>query len=148
MVLLEARDGAHWDAEKIGLSPPPIETPEGWLIVYHGVRQTAFGSIYRLGMALLDRDDPGVILRRGDEWVFGPEEPYELMGDVPNVVFPGGVIANLATDELRMYYGAADSSVAVATAKVSELLEWLLNCPPHPTRMRAGEHGHMQQGER
>jgi predicted GH43/DUF377 family glycosyl hydrolase len=148
MVLLEARDGAYWDAGKIGLSPPPIETSEGWLVIYHGVRQTASGAIYRLGLALLDRDDPGVILRRGEEWVFGPEEPYELMGDVPNVVFPGGVVVNPATDELRMYYGAADSSVAVATAKVSELLEWLLNCPPHPPRMRAGEHGHMQLGDR
>jgi len=134
MVLMEAREGALWDAGKIGLSPPPIETSEGWLIIYHGVRNTAAGAIYRLGLALLDRDDPCVVLRRGEEWVFGPEESYELMGDVPNVVFPGGVVVDSASDELRMYYGAADTCVAVATAKVSELVEWLFTCcpPPHP----------------
>jgi predicted GH43/DUF377 family glycosyl hydrolase len=150
MLLLEARDGAFWDAGKIGLSPPPIETSEGWLIIYHGVRHTPAGAIYRLGLALLDRDDPRVILRRGEEWVFGPEEPYELMGDVPNVVFPCGVVVDAATDELRMYYGASDTCVAVATAKVSELLEWLLTCCPPPAwRLRAGEHdGHLQLSDR
>ena len=149
MVLFEARDGAYWDAGKIGLSAPPIETSEGWLIIYHGVKLTASGSIYRLGLALLDLDDPGVVLRRGDEWVFGPEESYELMGDVPNVVFPCGVVVNSAADELRMYYGAADTCVAVATAKVSELLEWLLTCcPPLSPKRRAGEHGRMQIGDR
>ena len=88
MVLLEARDGSHWDARKIGLSPPPIETPAGWLIIYHGVRNTPAGAIYRLGLALLDIENPAIVLRRGDEWVFRPTAPYELMGDVPNVVFP------------------------------------------------------------
>jgi predicted GH43/DUF377 family glycosyl hydrolase len=147
MVLFEARDGSYWDAGKIGLSPPPIETSEGWLIIYHGVRHTPAGAIYRLGLALLDHDDPCTVLRRGEEWVFGPEEPYELMGDVPNVVFPCGVVVDDAIDELRMYYGASDTCVAVATAKVSELLEWLLTCcPPHPPRLRAGEHGHLQLG--
>jgi predicted GH43/DUF377 family glycosyl hydrolase len=145
MVLLEARDGAFWDAGKIGLSPPPIETVEGWIIIYHGVRHTPAGGIYRLGLALLDREDPRVILRRGEEWVFGPEEQYELTGDVPNVVFPCGVVVD--EDELRMYYGASDSSVAVATAKVSELLEYLLiRCPPHPKRRRAGDHDQLQPG--
>jgi predicted GH43/DUF377 family glycosyl hydrolase len=146
MLLLEARDGAFWDAGKIGLSPPPIETSEGWIIIYHGVRHTPAGAIYRLGLALLDRDDPCVILRRGEEWVFGPEEPYELMGDVANVVFPCGVVVDDATDELRMYYGASDTCVAVATAKVSELLEWLFTCAPcAPAGRRAGEHdGHLQ----
>lgn len=148
MLLLEARDGAYWDAGKIGLSAPPIETSEGWLIIYHGVKQTASGSIYRLGLALLDRDDPGVILRRGEDWVFGPEEPYELMGEVPNVVFPCGVVVNCASDELRMYYGAADTCVAVATAKVSELLEWLFTYPPHRAQRRAGEHGLLLLGDR
>lgn len=130
MVLMEAREGAFWDAGKIGLSPPPIETDEGWLIIYHGVRNTPAGAIYRLGLALLDRDDPSIVLRRGEEWVFGPEEPYELMGDVPNVVFPCGVVVDAESDEMRMYYGASDTCVAVATAQVSELLEWLRTCCP------------------
>ena len=64
-VMLEARSGGWWDANKIGLSPPPIETDEGWLVLYHGVRETASGSIYRIGMALFDNDDPGRCIRRG-----------------------------------------------------------------------------------
>ena len=64
-------------ANEFGLSPPPLETSEGWLILYHGVRETVGGSIYRLGLALLDREDPTCVLRRTGQWIFGPEEPYE-----------------------------------------------------------------------
>lgn len=124
-VALEARRGAWWDANKIGLSPPPVETPEGWLIIYHGVRMTPAGCLYRLGLALLDLETPCRVIRRGDEWVFGPHAPYERVGDVGDVVFPCGVTHNEATGELRMYYGAADTSIALATANVSELLYWL-----------------------
>jgi predicted GH43/DUF377 family glycosyl hydrolase len=124
-VALEARRGAWWDANKIGLSPQPIETPEGWLIIYHGVRQTPAGCLYRLGLALLDLEDPVKVIRRGDEWIFGPDEPYERVGDVGDVVFPCGVTVNRETDELRIYYGAADTSIAIASGKVSELLDWL-----------------------
>ena len=141
MVMLEARDGAFWDARKIGLSPPPIETPEGWLIIYHGVRNTPAGGIYRLGLALLDLEHPATVLRRGEEWVFGPSAPYELAGDVPNVVFPCGTVMDDASGTLRMYYGAADSCVAVATADVRELVDWLTtHCPPEEQFLRAGEH--------
>lgn len=145
MVLMEARSGAYWDAGKIGLSPPPIETPEGWLIIYHGVRQTPAGAIYRLGLALLDLDDPRQVIRRGEEWVFRPEEPYEMMGDVADVVFPCGTTFDPAHDELRMYYGAADTCIALATAKLSDLLGWLRtqDSSTAPTRRagrgRAGE---------
>jgi predicted GH43/DUF377 family glycosyl hydrolase len=124
-VVLEARRGAWWDANKIGLSPQPLETPEGWLIIYHGVRMTPAGCLYRLGLALLDLEEPCQVIRRGDEWVFGPDAPYERVGDVGDVVFPCGVAHNEATGELRMYYGAADTSIALATANVSELLDWL-----------------------
>ena len=89
---MHARRGAWWDANKIGLGPPPLETPEGWLILYHGVRVTAGGCLYRLGLALLDLEDPCRVLRRSDEWVFGPETPYERQGDVNGVVFPCGWI--------------------------------------------------------
>ena len=74
-LLLEARDGAWWDAGKIGLGPPPLETAEGWLVMYHGVHLTGDGPLYRVGLALLDLDDPRVLLRRSDEWVFGPSAP-------------------------------------------------------------------------
>ena len=76
-VMLEARRGGWWDANKIGLCSPPIETAKGWLTIYHGVRQTASGSIYRLGLALFDLEKPEVCLQRGDSWMFGPEAPYE-----------------------------------------------------------------------
>ena len=122
-VLLPCRKGGWWDANKIGLSPPPLLTDEGWLLMYHGVRQTIAGGIYRLGLALLDAKDPRRVLRRADEWVFGPEEVYERQGDVADVVFPCGWV--LEGDELRLYYGAADSCMALATARVSEVLDWL-----------------------
>ncbi len=124
-VVLEARRGAWWDANKIGLSPQPIETPEGWLLIYHGVRMTPAGCLYRLGLALLDLNDPTKVLRRGDEWVFGPEEPYERVGDVGDVVFPCGVTVDAKTREVRLYYGAADTSISMATGNVEALLDWL-----------------------
>ena len=124
-LILEARRGAWWDANKIGLSPPPIETPQGWLVVYHGVRMTAAGCIYRLGLALFDSDQPERLLKRGDEWVFGPEERYEQRGDVGNVVFPCGYTIAEDGDTIRFYYGAADTTIALATGSISAMLAWL-----------------------
>lgn len=124
-LLLEARKGGWWDANKIGLGPPPLETDRGWLICYHGVRVTASGSIYRLGLALLDLHEPGTVLMRGDEWVFGPTAPYERAGDVPDVVFPCGWILEDDGDTLQMYYGAADSTICLATASLADLLSHL-----------------------
>ncbi|MBK7219631.1 MAG: glycosidase [Candidatus Promineofilum sp.] len=124
-LILEARRGAWWDANKIGLSPPPIETPQGWLVIYHGVRMTAAGCIYRLGLALFDRDQPERLLKRGDEWVFGPEERYEQRGDVGNVVFPCGYTIGEDGDTIRLYYGAADTTIALATGSISAMLGWL-----------------------
>lgn len=123
--ILQARQGGWWDANKIGLSPPPIETSQGWLVIYHGVRQTAAGCIYRLGLALFDLQNPERPLRRGDEWVFGPETPYERQGDVANVVFPCGYTLAPDGDTLNLYYGAADTSIALATGSIRELLGWL-----------------------
>lgn len=124
-VILEARRGGWWDANKIGLCSPPIETPKGWLTIYHGVRQTAAGSIYRLGLALFDLDRPDVCLQRGDSWMFGPEEPYECSGDVKNVVFPCGQTIAADGDTIYLYYGAADSCMALATGSIRAMLAWL-----------------------
>lgn len=124
-LMMEARRGAWWDANKIGLSPPPLETPLGWLIIYHGVKHTAAGCIYRLGLALFDLHSPEKCLKRGNEWVFGPTEPYEQHGDVGNVVFPCGYTIAPDGDTIHMYYGAADTSIGLATASLSELLGWL-----------------------
>ena len=123
--ILDARLGGWWDANKIGLSSPPIETPEGWLTIYHGVKQNAAGSIYRLGLALFALNEPERCLRRGDEWVFAPEEPYELHGDVDNVVFPCGYAVEPDGDTVRIYYGAADTSIAMATGSIRSMLQWL-----------------------
>jgi predicted GH43/DUF377 family glycosyl hydrolase len=124
-LILEARRGAWWDANKIGLSPPPIETPQGWLVIYHGVRQTPAGCIYRLGLALFDLREPERCLKRTDEWVFGPEEIYEQRGDVDNVVFPCGATVAPDGETLRLYYGAADTSIALATGSIRAMLERL-----------------------
>jgi predicted GH43/DUF377 family glycosyl hydrolase len=124
-LLLAAERGGMWDAGKIGLSPPPMRTDHGWLLCYHGVKSTAAGSIYRLGLALLDLNDPTKVLARGNEWIFGPNSTYEQSGDVPNVVFPGGWLLEPDGDTIRMYYGAADTSIALATASLTELLDHL-----------------------
>jgi len=124
-LMMEARRGGWWDANKIGLSPPPIETERGWLIIYHGVKHTAAGAIYRLGLALFDLQSPEVCLKRGDEWVFGPQEPYELHGDVDNVVFPCGYTIGTDGDTINLYYGAADTRIGLATASIREALAWL-----------------------
>ncbi len=124
-LMMEARKGAWWDANKIGLSPPPIETLQGWLVIYHGVKQSSAGCIYRLGLALFDLNKPGVLLKRSKDWVFAPEELYEQHGDVGNVVFPCGYTIVHDGDTINLYYGAADTSIALATSSIRKMLEWL-----------------------
>ena len=124
-LMLEARRGGWWDANKIGLSPPPIETPRGWLALYHGVRHTASGALYRLGLALFDIDQPERCLLRGESWVFGPEADYEHAGDVRDVVFPCGYTLGADGDTINLYYGSADSCIALAHGSVQSLLRWL-----------------------
>jgi predicted GH43/DUF377 family glycosyl hydrolase len=124
-VMLEARRGAWWDANKIGLSSPPIETSRGWLVLYHGVRQTPSGCLYRLGLALFDLQQPDKCLLRGDSWIFRAEAEYERRGDVHDVVFPCGYTMGLDGDTLNIYYGAADSCIGLAHASVRSLLAWL-----------------------
>jgi predicted GH43/DUF377 family glycosyl hydrolase len=138
-VILPARRGGWWDANKVGLGPPPLLTERGWLVCYHGVKVTASGSVYRLGLALLERDRPDVLIERGDEWVFGPQAPYERAGDVPDVVFPCGWILRDDGDTLDMYYGAADSFVALASASLGQLIDHLQS---HPARDDDGALAH------
>jgi predicted GH43/DUF377 family glycosyl hydrolase len=124
--VLGSRPGGWWDSARIGVGPPPLETPEGWLMIYHGVRETVAGALYRAGLALLDLEEPTRVLRRCAEWVLGPREEYELVGDVPGVVFPCGLLHDPNTDELRLYYGAADTCIAMATASKKAVLDFLL----------------------
>jgi len=120
---------AYWDGHRVGLACQPIETPKGFLILYHGVRVTTAGAIYRVGLALLDIEQPWRVLRRSAEWVLGPRAPYERIGDVSDVVFPTGAVVHKETDQLNLYYGAADCTVAVATAKLSEVMDYVMSCP-------------------
>ena len=120
---------AYWDGHRVGLACQPIETAEGWIIFYHGVRSTTSGEIYRVGIALLDLEEPWKVLRRSDEWVLGPREIYERIGDVSGVVFPTGVTIHKETNQLNLYYGAADCTIAVATANLSDILEYIMLCP-------------------
>lgn len=124
-LIMEARRGGWWDANKIGISPPLIETPQGWLMIYHGVKQNASGCIYRLGLALFDLNKPELCLKRSNEWIFGPQESYEIEGDVNKVVFPCGLTVGPDGDSINLYYGAADTSIGLATGSIRELLEWL-----------------------
>lgn len=126
--VLAARPGGWWDSARIGMGPPPLETPDGWLVIYHGVRQTVAGGLYRAGLALLDLAQPSIVLRRCAEWVLGPSEDYELMGDVPGVVFPCGLVHDPSSDELRLYYGAADTCIAMATSTLTEVLDHIKSC--------------------
>jgi beta-1,4-mannooligosaccharide/beta-1,4-mannosyl-N-acetylglucosamine phosphorylase len=125
--IIQAREGGWWDANKIGLCAPPMETEQGWLTLYHGVRKTASGSIYRLGLVLLDLQNPAKVIRRTDEWIFGPKAQYEREGDVDDVVFACGWIKK--GDKIFMYYGAADSSICLATANFDEVVDFVLKCP-------------------
>lgn len=137
--LINARRGGWWDSAKVGIGPPPMLTDYGWLLVFHGVRVTAAGSIYRLGLALTAADDPSRLLMRSTEWVFGPEVAYERAGDVGDVVFPCGWVLEEDGDTIRMYYGAADTSVCVATTQLDRLLAFLHRHCVCGTRHRSGE---------
>ena len=110
-----------WEKRKIGIGPPPIKTPEGWLMIYHGVDEN---YVYRAGAALADLDDPQRILARSRAPILEPRESYERHGLVPNVVFPQAAMA--LDGDLYIFYGAADTVSCVATACLDELLRWLV----------------------
>lgn len=129
-LVLARRPGGWWDTARVGMGPPPLETEHGWLSVYHGVRETVAGGLYRAGLALLDLEDPTKVIRRSEEWVLGPQAQFEVTGDVPNVVFPCGLVHDADADTLYLYYGAADTRIGLATASHSRVMEYLLDCPP------------------
>lgn len=120
-ILAQARSG-KWDDVKIGIAGPPLETKYGWLLFYHGVYSQ--GSVYKVGAMLLDYTDPKNILGRSDEPILEPEMPYELEGQVPNVVFPCGQV--VINDIIYVYYGGGDSVIGVATIPLDVLLDSLL----------------------
>lgn len=113
-----------WQATKVGAGPAPLETSEGWLLLYHGVLTACNGFVYSAGSALLDRDEPWRVLARAAPYVLAPREDYERIGDVPNVVFPTALLCDAATGRLAIYYGAADTVTCLAFAYVDELVRF------------------------
>jgi len=123
-IVLPPRGGPWWDGVRVGAGLPPIETDHGWLVIYHGVKRLANAPIYRLGAALLDLDEPHRLIGRTYSWLLSPREPYERMGDAGNVVFAtGGFVRE---GDLWMYYGAADDSICLAKAKLSDVIDRVL----------------------
>ena len=112
-----------WQYRKIGGGPTPIETSEGWLTIYHGVLNSCNGFVYSAGVALLDIDQPWKVIGRARPYILNPREYYECLGDVQNVVFPCATLCDADTGRLAIYYGAADTVVALAFAYVDDLIE-------------------------
>lgn len=117
-------DASAWQSTKIGPGPCPIETDEGWLLIYHGVLNTCNGFVYRMGCAILDIDEPWKVKYRSKFYIMEPEELYERNGDVPNVTFPCATLCDAETGRIAIYYGAADTVVGLAFTTVDELVEW------------------------
>lgn len=116
-----------WDNQKIGAGAPPIETKEGWLEIYHGTTRNQNGWVYRIGAVLLDLDDPSKVISRGKQYLLSPAELYERVGDVPNVCFVCGVVPDYAKNELKLYYGCADTCTGLATARISDMIDFCNN---------------------
>jgi beta-1,4-mannooligosaccharide/beta-1,4-mannosyl-N-acetylglucosamine phosphorylase len=112
-----------WQSTKVGAGPIPIETREGWLLIYHGVWTSCNGYLYYAGGALLDLDQPWKVIHRTKDYLLAPREPYERVGDVPNVVFPSA--ATMEGDRIRLYYGCADTCISMAEAKLDDVLAFV-----------------------
>jgi predicted GH43/DUF377 family glycosyl hydrolase len=115
----------RWDAMKLGPGAPPMKTKQGWLNIYHGVFETMAGAVYRLGVALHDLKDPAKIIGVGDSWILEPEDPWERVGYVPNVVFSCGAVPE-EDDTVKIYWGGADTVMCVGTAEIEELINHCL----------------------
>jgi len=113
-----------WQSTKIGAGPIPIETSEGWLLIYHGVLNSCNGFVYAAGVALLDLEQPWKVIARGSRYILNPRTLYECVGDVPNVAFPCAALVDGDTGRLALYYGAADTVTAVAFGYVQELVQF------------------------
>ena len=111
-----------WEDEKLGASCPPVRTPYGWLLMYHGV--SSKDKNYRVGAMLLDLNDPRKILGRTKNFLMEPEYPFETDGFYSGCVFPTGIVEK--GDEYYIYYGAGDQCICLATVNKEELLKELL----------------------
>ncbi len=122
MGTVKGNDSA-WQSTEVGPGPVPIETDEGWLLIYHGVITTCNGFVYRMGCALLDIDEPWKVKYRSKDYILAPNELYECVGDVPNVTFPCATLADADTGRIAIYYGCADTVNGLAFTTVDTLLD-------------------------
>ena len=113
-----------WQCMKIGAGPVPIETSEGWLLIYHGVLHSCNGYVYAFGSALLDLEQPWKVLARSGQYLISPREIYELTGDVPNVTFPCASLHDPETGRIAIYYGCADTVTGLAFGYIPEIIEF------------------------
>ena len=113
-----------WQCLKIGAGPIPIETSEGWLLIYHGVLRSCNGYVYSFGAALLDLDQPWKVKYRTGPYLLSPQKTYECMGDVPNVTFPCAALHDPESDRIAIYYGCADTVTGLAFGHISEIVEF------------------------
>jgi beta-1,4-mannooligosaccharide/beta-1,4-mannosyl-N-acetylglucosamine phosphorylase len=114
-----------WQSTKVGAGPIPIETSEGWLLIYHGVLTSCNGFVYAAGAALLDLDEPWKVIARSRRYMLSPKTTYENVGDVPNVLFPCAALCDADTGRLALYYGGADTVVALAFGYVEEIIDFI-----------------------
>jgi len=114
-----------WQSTKVGAGPTPIETPEGWLLIYHGVLTSCNGFVYSFGAALLDLEKPWKVIYRTRPYLLNPREYYECVGDVPNVVFPCAALVDPPTGRMAIYYGGADTVTCLAFAYLHEVVEFV-----------------------
>jgi predicted GH43/DUF377 family glycosyl hydrolase len=128
--LVLERNTRYWESAKIGPGAPPVKTEAGWLIIYHGCRESMNGFQYSMGAMLLDLADPARVIGKLRDCLMWPEEIYERVGQVNNVVFPTAALRFRDEDELMIYYGAADTCMGLATASVSELVSACLEDGP------------------
>jgi beta-1,4-mannooligosaccharide/beta-1,4-mannosyl-N-acetylglucosamine phosphorylase len=116
-----------WQSTKIGAGPIPIETTQGWLMIYHGVLTSCNGFVYSMGAALLDINQPWKVLFRTEPYILHPKELYEQVGDVPNVTFPCAALTDSETGRIAIYYGAADTVTCLGFCQIDELIAFIKN---------------------
>ncbi len=115
----------RWESTKIGAGPTPIETTEGWLLIYHGVLTSCNGFQYSMGGAIHDINQPWKVLHRAEPFLLTPEELYECVGDTPNVVFPCAALYDAPTGRIAIYYGGADTVTCLAFTQADELINFI-----------------------
>jgi beta-1,4-mannooligosaccharide/beta-1,4-mannosyl-N-acetylglucosamine phosphorylase len=119
------RPAGGWQSTKVGAGPTPIETTEGWLMIYHGVLTSCNGFVYSFSAALLDLDQPWKVKNRAAPYLLAPYELYECVGDVPNVAFPCAALCDAPSGRMAIYYGGADTVVCLAFAYVDEMIDFV-----------------------